>query len=74
MLVPEAFVAMCKGRFLAVPLVEANEGVGAVIDGVRQDAEISPAPVLITEHEVVFARVAALPVQRANCNAYATDR
>jgi len=53
---------------------EANEGVGAVIDGVRQDAEISPAPVLITEHEVVFARVAALPVQRANCNAYATDR
>lgn len=45
-----------------------------MIDGVRQDAEISPAPVLITEHEVVFARVAALPVQRANCNAYATDR
>jgi len=22
MLVPEAFVAMCKGRFLAVPLVQ----------------------------------------------------
>ena len=43
-------------------------------DGVGEDAEISPAPVLITAHEVVFGRAAALPVQRANCNAYATDR
>ena len=30
-------------------------------DGVGEDAEISPAPVLITEHEVVFGRAAALP-------------
>ena len=43
-------------------------------DGVGEDAEISPAPVLITAHEVVFGRAVALPVQRANCNAYATDR
>ena len=43
-------------------------------DGVGEDAEISPAPVLITEHEVVYGRAAGLPVQRANCNAYATDR
>jgi hypothetical protein len=34
-------------------------------DGVGEDAEISTAPVLITEHEVVFGRAAALPVQRA---------
>jgi hypothetical protein len=50
------------------------EGLIRIETGVGEDAEISPAPVLITEHEVVFGRAAALPAQRANCNAYATAR
>ena len=58
---------------MALEDVSAHRGGTDPIEGLI-GIEISPAPLLITEHEVIFGRAAGLLVQRANCNADATDR